>query len=337
MTGTGSAFAQKSGDRIPDWKDGYLDIHFINTGKGECIFLVMPDGTTMMVDAGYTTRPKPRVTDARPDDSRTPGEWITRYVSRILSFKNEKAIDYLLISHFNGDHIGDVNNNMRMSSLGDYRLSGVTEVGETIRFAKIIDRGWPDYNYPQPLTGRMMENYRKFLKTHMEKRGASVEGFRPGSRDQITLLDRPGNYPNFQIQNIAANGEIWTGLDMNTRNHFPPVKGIPREDLPSENMCSIALVLSYGAFDFYTGGDLVGVNYEWQPVWHDVETPVARAVGPVDVQEVNHHAYLDTENAFFLSTLRSRVYIIQVYAPSHPSVRALQRMLSEKLYPGHRH
>lgn len=68
----------QTGQPLSAWSPGLLDIHHINTGKGECIFCVLPDGTTLFIDAGATTRPKPRVTDPRPDGSRTPGEWIAR-------------------------------------------------------------------------------------------------------------------------------------------------------------------------------------------------------------------------------------------------------------------
>lgn len=44
-TGEGKTF-------LPDWEEGYMDIHHIATGKGDCVFVVMPDGTTMLQDAG---------------------------------------------------------------------------------------------------------------------------------------------------------------------------------------------------------------------------------------------------------------------------------------------
>ena len=40
------------GEVLPNWSEGYLDIHFINTGRGECCFYILPDGTTLLVDAG---------------------------------------------------------------------------------------------------------------------------------------------------------------------------------------------------------------------------------------------------------------------------------------------
>ncbi|MDR0844026.1 MAG: twin-arginine translocation signal domain-containing protein, partial [Tannerella sp.] len=37
---------------LPDWQDGFLDIHHICTGRGESTFIIAPDGTTMLIDAG---------------------------------------------------------------------------------------------------------------------------------------------------------------------------------------------------------------------------------------------------------------------------------------------
>lgn len=80
----------KVGDEFPVWSEGYLDIHHINSGKGESSLFILPDGTTMLVDAGATARPKPRVTDPKPNGSRTPGEWISRYIMHFLENQPEK-------------------------------------------------------------------------------------------------------------------------------------------------------------------------------------------------------------------------------------------------------
>ena len=39
------------GKVLPAWQKGEMDIHFINTTTGECAFLIMPDGTQMLIDA----------------------------------------------------------------------------------------------------------------------------------------------------------------------------------------------------------------------------------------------------------------------------------------------
>ena len=72
-----SAFAQK--EYLPVWQEGYMDIHHIATGKGENSFLVLPDGTTMLVDCGDETHGRFKC-EAYPDSSRTPGQWVARYI-----------------------------------------------------------------------------------------------------------------------------------------------------------------------------------------------------------------------------------------------------------------
>ena len=40
------------GQPLPAWKEGYLDLHHINTGRGSSAYYIFPDGTTMLLDAG---------------------------------------------------------------------------------------------------------------------------------------------------------------------------------------------------------------------------------------------------------------------------------------------
>ena len=48
---SGSPLSAGAGEVLPLWAEGYMDIHFINTGRGECALYIFPDGTTMLVDA----------------------------------------------------------------------------------------------------------------------------------------------------------------------------------------------------------------------------------------------------------------------------------------------
>lgn len=321
------------GSVFPAWKEGFLDIHHINTGKGEAAFFILPDGTTMLVDAGDTQRPKPRVTDPRPNGDRTPGEWISRYILHMLENKKDKTIDYVVITHFHSDHMGEVHEKAGISKQGGYQLTGITEVGDNIRFKKLVDRGWPDYDYPATITGQNMKNYRQFLNWHIQKSGMIVEQFKAGENKQFVLLKDPGKYQNFEIRNIAVNGHIWTGTGSNSRNHFPPMESLKTSEYPSENMLSIAFRLSYGKFDYFNGADICSAE---TGSWRDVETPVALVTGPVDVCLANHHAFFDAMSASFLSAMRPRIHIIQAWAPSHPSASVLSRMLSTSIYPGPR-
>jgi beta-lactamase superfamily II metal-dependent hydrolase len=323
----------KIGEVFPSWSQGYLDIHHINAGKGESTLFIMPDGTTMLVDAGATTRPKPRVTDQRPDASRTPGEWISRYIMHIMKDLPSRKLDYILLTHFDGDHIGDYFPGAKTSKTGAYKLTGITEVGEHILFGKLVDRGWPDYNWPVPMENEKMKNYRQFLNWNVERNNSVVERFRAGQNTQFVLVNNRQKYPDFEIRNIAVNGHVWTGVGTNERNHFPALESLERSQYPGENMCSIAFRLSYGKFDYFNGGDLTGAEFG---SWRDIETQAGMVTGPVEVCEVNHHAHYDAMEAPFIRAVRPRVFILQTWAPSHPASVVLSRMLSNSVYPGPR-
>lgn len=327
-------FAQlKVGDTYPDWKDGYMDIHHINTGRGECMFAILPDGTTMVIDAGEVG-PSPEVSDARPNDSKSAGEWIARYIARMMRPLPEKKLDYILLTHFHPDHMGDVHVARKKSNKGDFALKGVTELGTAIPFRKIVDRNWPDYNWPAPLSDDgSVQNYIRFVNWHVAN-GATAEQFQVGSHEQFALLRQADKYPEFEIRNIAANGRVWTGVRDEVRDHFPPLETIPADEIPDEDQCSAAIRISYGKFDYFSGGDIA--NADATGTWRDIEKPVALSTGPVEVCKANHHGAHDAMGEAFLSAVRPRVILVQTWYAGQLENRGLQRMLAPSVYPGER-
>lgn len=294
------------------------------------MFAILPDGTTMMIDAGETGTDK---RNFKPDGSRSSGEWISRYILHMMRPLSEKKLDYMLLTHFHGDHMGNVQLSNNKSDKGDYILTGITEVGDLIPFSKIVDRNWPDYDYPSPMSNHPnMQNYFRFVNWHVAS-GAIAEQFEVGSNQQFKLLKQANQYPGFEIRNIAANGWVWTGVHNNIRSHFPPLDQLEDEEYPEENACSAAIRISYGNFDYFNGGDLV---HTYSPgTWKDIETPVGLVTGPVDVCVANHHAK-DAMGEGFIKAVRPQVFVIQGFALSHPDAAALRNMLSHKIYPAER-
>ena len=324
------------GREISPWQPGMLEIHQISTGRGNSGLYIFPDGTTMLVDAGENARKTERHTPDRPDASHPAGEWIVRYIRHALRYQAQPALDYVLLTHFHGDHMGDPSEASPVSKSGAYKLAGLAEVGESLRIGKLLDRGWPDYNYPAALEDGATKNYRAFVKWQTGNNGLKVERFAPGRNDQVVLLHAAKQYPDFEFRNIGANGEVWTGVGAATRQHFPALETVPRADWPSENMCSISFRLSYGKFDFFNGGDITGIPSPGYPLWQDVETPVAKAVGPVEAAILDHHGYIDTMNEFLIATLRPRVWTLSVWDSGHPTSAVWARLNSTRLYPGPR-
>jgi hypothetical protein len=101
-------------------------------------------------------------------------------------------------------------------------------------------------------------------------------------------------------------------------------------------MCCASSLLQYGAFRYYSGGDLTcDTDYGRFP-WHDIESPVAQAAGPVDVAVANHHGYFDACGPAFVRALQPRVWIIPTWHVSHPAINVLANLFSTDLYPGER-
>lgn len=339
---TRGTWAQQVGQPLPVWQAGQLEIHHISTGQGNATLAILPDGTTLLIDAGainprdWRTN-QPRNLPIRPNADRQAGEWIARYIRKALRFQAKPAIDYAVITHFHDDHLGSPLHGHKVSA-GGYVLAGISEVAEYLPIRKILDRGWPDYAYPRSLASdSMVANYRRFLGWQRENRGLLVERFAAGRTNQIRLTKKRRAYrQQFSLQNIIVNGQIWTGVGQSSRPLFPDLATVSPAQYPTENMCSIGLLMRYGAFSYFAGGDLTGVLQASEPAWHDVESPVGRVVGPVSVQVLDHHGYPDAENAALLASLRPRVLVIPAWAASHPAPSVLERIYSAQGYTGAR-
>jgi beta-lactamase superfamily II metal-dependent hydrolase len=329
------AAVSQAGAPLKPWRAGFLDIHHINTGRGNSALLVMPDGTSLLVDAGASATEGPAMNAAKPDASRRPGQWIARYVQRQLEANGRQLLDYALLTHLHGDHVGDPRPDSPRSSYGEYKLTGISDVGEVIRIGRLIDRGFPGYDYPVRVTDPAALNYEAFAGASAT-RGVQVERMRVGSARQIGPRCGPDQYPEFAVRVVAGDGEVWAGDGDSSKSTFPSQAGLRRDELASENSCSIALRVSYGKFAYFTGGDLTcDTNYGRDP-WRDVETAVAHVTGPVSVSTCNHHGYFDATGPEFVRALRPKVWVLQSWHASHPAMPVLANLYSPVLYAGER-
>jgi beta-lactamase superfamily II metal-dependent hydrolase len=318
------------GTPLPPWSPGMLDIHQISTGRGNAAFFIFPDGTTLLVDAGAAADGLPQ-TDPHPDASRQAGGWIARYIKRHMP-AGTRQLDYALITHFHPDHMGQVTPASKLDRTGTYKLTGITEVDNELPIRALIDRGWPDYNYPLPLTDEMVMNYRHFIDQRRAG-GMTVARFNPGSSSQILLQKDATRYPDFQVRNIIGNGEVWIGTADATRRLFPPLESLAQADWPTENMCSLGFRLQYGRFRYFTGGDLPGNQDPGFPQWHAIEPAIAGIVGPVDVQVINQHGSMGEASDAWLQSVRSTVFVIPAWGPSHPAPDVLKRLVNSRFPP----
>jgi beta-lactamase superfamily II metal-dependent hydrolase len=331
---------------LPKWEKGFLDIHFISTGRGNSAFYILPDGTTMLVDAGdLTPGDSLRRTPAIPNNSKTSAQWIAEYIYQFHPDSKNAKLDYAIVTHYHDDHFGHFNNSVKTYPEGNYKLSGITELGSIIPIRLLIDRG---YDYPIDFKSEEFQNrlkanpqflgafnqfneYWKFIAYQEKTNGLEYQRIKVGATDQIKLKNHPEEYPESQIKNLFANGNIANNWDENIAIHK-----FKKGEMADENDLSIGLKITYGKFDLYTGADITGNDDLGEGDFNSMESLAAPVIGPVDVATLNHHGNKSSVNQFFVRTIRPHVWIGQSWSANHPGDDVLSRLTSKILYPGDR-
>jgi beta-lactamase superfamily II metal-dependent hydrolase len=116
---------------------------------------------------------------------------------------------------------------------------------------------------------------------------------------------------------LVVNGQLPDGsaVDISTSEQF-------------ENAASIGLLVEYGDFDLWIGGDLTGNLAELGVA--EVEQAVAPFVGDLEVYTVNHHGSRTSSTQEFLSELKAEMALNQSSADNgfgHPNTTVVQRFL----------
>lgn len=239
------------GKPLPAWNKGELDIHFINTGRGECCFYIMPDGTTMIVDAGEvkaTFNPQDTSTEAaveqKPNANVRPYMVDAAYIKH-FSPNNRQSIDYCAPSHFHIDHIGSSGMATETAAAG-YKKAGLLALYDELPYLHVIDRSYPDYKEDATtpaMDGQLSADWAKFVNWGVKEQKFTGARFEVGKEQIVMLYDRP-TYSNFKIFNICANGFVWSK------------NGISGEKSEKGNPASCGFHISYGKFDYIACGDL---------------------------------------------------------------------------------
>ncbi len=344
------AEAIEAGKTIPAWQKGQMDIHFINTTMGESIFVIFPDGTQMLIDAASSlvaTNSSNNTTNtgirSRWDPTKTGtrgSEIISDYLRKCMAWTGNSTIDYALLTHFHSDHFGGYSYSLPVSEKSPtYRLNGFSEIFDNFKIGKLIDRGYPDYDYPFDMAtmadnAAACTNYINAVKYHVAQGDFTAEIFKPGVSTQIVENYEADKYPGVKVQNIAVNGEIWTGNGSATKKTFPTKEQVSFSDsknitsadnCPPENINSCVMKISYGAFDFFAGADLQ-YNGRSSHAWKDAELPCAQAAGQVELMKADHHGTTNTNQTDALKALDPQTIVVCSWVDSHPRTAVLNNM-----------
>jgi competence protein ComEC len=202
-----------------------LDIYFIDTEGGQATLLVSPSGQSMLVDTGFPGNQGA----ATPAEANAPG--ITRDADRItavLKQANVTVLDYVVITHYHGDHAGNA-----------------AELANRIPIRHFVDHG--------PYTVELQPN-----------RSGAFVSYQPVRERAHTIVPRPGDkiaIAGLDVRVVSAAGDVLTEPMVGA-----PGAGAPNplcrdaklkdQDATPENFESIGLVVRYGSFRLLDLGDL---------------------------------------------------------------------------------
>lgn len=317
--------------KYPGWKPGELDIHFIQTGRGEQTFFILPDGTTMLVDCGDYYHPpfvKDNVIPLQPSGERLGGDWVARYVSRLIP---QKSIDYFLLTHWHGDHSGSCVRGFDTTADGR-KVCGITKFAETFDIRHYFDHQYPKFAcYGYDADPQSYEMVRPWIE-HMHNRcGMEAHSFEVGADDQLRLLgsDARKYRDVFRIRNLHTNCRYWDGHGKVTDYAPEYIRREPKMNGKIyENSLSLGFRLEYGDFRAYFGGD---IDYP------DYEEKLAPTIGKVDVCKENHHGCPSSMGAALCQALQAKLYMSSIWSPKQLARNNLRHMTSRELYPGKRY
>ena len=329
----------QAGKKWKGWKKGEFQIHFIYTGVAESMFLIFPDGTTMLLDCGDHNaigRGKLAV-PVLPNPDRHAGEWIARYVERVNPSKND--VDYMMLSHYHSDHGGcDTFYADKVVRDGEeYCISGFSQAAETLNFKKAFDRCWPDFNDPIPEIekyGDNSEHMKRFYRYMQQHRGLIIEKFKVGAINQVAMLKHPEKYPNFSIRNICGNGRIATPDGQIIDLYKDYIEANHPKKL-NENGMSLGMIITYGDFKFYTAGDFSDQFKMPDGTTRVIEDDISVACEKVNVVKINHHGH-NSMTPKLLATLQPQVYVSCVWTQRHNLTHVMDMVADRSIYPGDR-
>jgi competence protein ComEC len=236
-----------------------LDFYTIDVEGGKSVLVVSPTGESMLLDAGWPAAGNRAASTER--------------IVAALKGAGLKQLDYLVISHFDVDHIGDV-----------------PALAAQFPIRHIMDHGQP----PRPPSGSDRERFNAYEEVR-QKIGRTV--LTPGGKVPLTGVDievvtSAGRRLSKPLKGAGAPNPLCS-----TNAQAAPIERDVEDDQ------SIGLLFRFGEFRMLDLADLEA------HLSHELVCPV-NLIGTVDVYHVNVHGQFKGMAAELTGALRPTVAIM---------------------------
>jgi competence protein ComEC len=234
-----------------------LQVYFIDVEGGQSTLFVSPSGQSLLVDTGW----------AGPRDAGR--------IAAAAKMAGVSQIDYLVLTHYHGDHAG-----------------GVVDLAGLIPIKTFVDHG-PSMEE----TRNVPQTYAAYLKVRGEGKH---------------ILAKPGDkipVPGLEVQVVSSAAETITkslpgaGAPNPLCANFVPKDETLDPLVGGENKASVGMVISLGKFRLADFGDLT-----WNKE-HDLACP-NNLIGAIDVYVVSHHGQDISSLPMLVHAMHPRVAIM---------------------------